>query len=138
MRWPTTAVRNPPAATNTSQGHNSLGMGVISCQTAGGTTAGAIDCNDSAYDPYAQGIYIHDNTFMHSGYDPPEGSIAAAVALSQIVNIVTTVILLVVIGLLTGSGVSRFKIAPSADILIAVGAIVVLIGFLLLVGGRRE
>jgi uncharacterized membrane protein YbhN (UPF0104 family) len=57
-----------------------------------------------------------------------EGTIAAAVAVSQIVNIVTTVALLLVIGLLTGSGVSHFKIAPSADLLIGIAVIVFVIG----------
>ena len=55
--------------------------------------------------------------------DVDEGSIAAAVALSQIVNVVTTVLLLVIFGLLTGSGLSRFKIAPGADVLIGLAVI---------------
>jgi uncharacterized protein (TIRG00374 family) len=66
-----------------------------------------------------------------------EGSIAAAVALSQIVNVVTTVLLLVAFGLLTGSGISKFKIAPSADLLIGVAAIVAIGGVLLLVPKTR-
>jgi uncharacterized membrane protein YbhN (UPF0104 family) len=55
--------------------------------------------------------------------DVDESSIAAAVALSQIVNVVTTVLLLVIFGLLTGSGLSRFKIAPGADVLIGLAVI---------------
>jgi glycosyltransferase 2 family protein len=55
-------------------------------------------------------------------------SIAAAVALSQIVNIATTVPLLIVFGLLTGSGISRFKIVPGADLLIGVAAAVAIVG----------
>jgi glycosyltransferase 2 family protein len=51
--------------------------------------------------------------------DVDESSIAAAVTLSQLVNVVTTVLLLVAFGLLTGSGLSRFKIVPGADVLIA-------------------
>jgi uncharacterized membrane protein YbhN (UPF0104 family) len=59
-------------------------------------------------------------------------SIAAAVALSQIVNIVTTVPLLIVFGLLTGSGISRFKIVPGADLLIGLAAIAAIVGVVLL------
>jgi uncharacterized protein (TIRG00374 family) len=62
-----------------------------------------------------------------------QNSIAAAVALSQIVNVVTTVPLLIAFGLLTGSGISRFKIVPGVDVLIGLGAIVGIIGILLLV-----
>ena len=62
-----------------------------------------------------------------------EGAVAAAVAVSQIVNVVTTVALLLVVGLLTGSGVSRFKVAPSADLLIGIGCIVVVVAALLAV-----
>jgi len=53
------------------------------------------------------------------------GTITAAVAISQIVNVVTTILLLVVFGLLTGSGISRFKIAPSTDVLIGLAVIAV-------------
>ena len=60
-------------------------------------------------------------------------SIAAAVALSQIVNVVTTVPLLIIFGLLTGSGISRFKIVPSGDLLIGLAAIAVVVGVALLV-----
>jgi uncharacterized membrane protein YbhN (UPF0104 family) len=60
-------------------------------------------------------------------------SIAAAVALSQIVNVATTVPLLIIFGLLTGSGVSRFKIVPGADVLIAIAAVVAVVGTALLV-----
>jgi uncharacterized membrane protein YbhN (UPF0104 family) len=52
-----------------------------------------------------------------------EGTIAAAVTMSQIVNVVTTVLLLIVFGLLTGSGFSRFKIAPGGDVLIGLAVI---------------
>jgi glycosyltransferase 2 family protein len=54
-----------------------------------------------------------------------EGTIAAAVTVSQLVNIVTTVLLLIVLGVLTGSGLSKFKIAPGADLLIGLAAIAV-------------
>jgi glycosyltransferase 2 family protein len=52
-----------------------------------------------------------------------EGTIAAAVTVSQLVNIVTTVLLLIVLGVLTGSGLSRFKIAPGGDVLIGLAVI---------------
>lgn len=52
-----------------------------------------------------------------------ESSIAAAVTLSQLVNVVMTVLMLVAFGLLTGSGLSRFKIVPGADVLIALAVI---------------
>jgi len=55
--------------------------------------------------------------------DVDESSIAAAVTLSQLVNVVMTVLLLVAFGLLTGSGLSRFKIVPGADVLIALAVI---------------
>jgi uncharacterized membrane protein YbhN (UPF0104 family) len=66
-----------------------------------------------------------------------ESSIAAAVALSQIVNVVTTVPLLIVFGLLTGSGISRFKIVPGADLLIGLAAIAAIVGVVLLVPRTR-
>src|ERR1700742_5005598 len=49
--------------------------------------------------------------------DVEEGPIAAAVTMSPGVNVVTTVLLLIGFGLLTGSGLSRFKIAPGTDLL---------------------
>ena len=63
--------------------------------------------------------------------DVDEGAIGAAVTLSQVVNVVTTVLLLVVLGLLTGSGLSRFKIAPAPDVLIGAGGIAAVIAILL-------
>lgn len=53
-----------------------------------------------------------------------DGTIAAAVTMSQLVNIVTTVLLLIVFGVLTGSGFSRLKIAPGDHVLIGLGIIV--------------
>ncbi len=67
-----------------------------------------------------------------------EGSISAAVALSQLVNIVTTVLLLVVIGLLTGSGLSRFKIAPGANLVIGLAVIAGVLAVLLSVPQTRN
>jgi uncharacterized protein (TIRG00374 family) len=64
-------------------------------------------------------------------------SIAAAVALSQIVNVVTTIPLLIVFGLLTGSGISRFNIVPGADVVIGLAVIAVLAGGVLLLPQTR-
>jgi len=64
-------------------------------------------------------------------------SIAAAVALSQIVNVVTTVPLLIIFALLTGSGISRFKIVPGVDLLIGLAAVAGVIGVVLLVPRTR-
>lgn len=66
-----------------------------------------------------------------------EGSITAAVALSQIVNVVTTVLLLAAFGLLTGSGISRFHIVPGTDLLLGLAAIAVVAGILLLIPQTR-
>jgi uncharacterized protein (TIRG00374 family) len=66
-----------------------------------------------------------------------EGAVGAAIALSQIVNVVTTVIMLIVFGLLTGSGISRFKIAPSTDLLLGLAAIAAVGGVLLLIPRTR-
>jgi uncharacterized membrane protein YbhN (UPF0104 family) len=66
-----------------------------------------------------------------------EGAIAAAVAVSQIVNVATTVPLLLIIGVLTGSGVSRFKLVPGPDLLIGLGSIVVVVGLLVAIPPSR-
>ena len=65
------------------------------------------------------------------------GSITAAVAISQIVNVVTTILLLISLGLLTGSGISRFKIAPSIDLVIGLAVIAGVSGILLLIPTTR-
>jgi uncharacterized protein (TIRG00374 family) len=67
-----------------------------------------------------------------------ESTIAAAVTLSQIVNVVSSVLLLISFALLTGSGISRFKIVPGADLLIGLGAVAVVVGVLLLVPRTRS
>ena len=67
-----------------------------------------------------------------------EGSISAAVALSQLVNVVTTVLLLVVVGLLTGSGLSKFKIAPGGNVVIGLAVIAGLLAVLLAVPQTRD
>ena len=74
--------------------------------------------------------------YLHK-QDVDEGSIAAAVTLSQLVNVVTTVILLVALGLLTGTGLSRFHIVPGADILIAVAVVAAAIAILVAIPQTR-
>ncbi|MCU1489254.1 MAG: hypothetical protein JWM85_659 [Acidimicrobiaceae bacterium] len=76
------------------------------------------------------GRYLH-----RQGVD--EGTIAAAVAVSQIVNVVSTVPLLVVIGLITGTKSEHFKIVPGTDILVGLAAIVVIIGALVAIPRTR-
>lgn len=66
-----------------------------------------------------------------------ESTIAAAVTMSQVVNIVTTVLLLIVLGVLTGSGFSRFKIAPGGDVLIGLAVIAAVVGIVLAVPRTR-
>lgn len=56
-----------------------------------------------------------------------EADIAASVAMSQVVNVVTTLLLLIVLSVLTGSGFSPFKIASAADLLIGLAVVVALI-----------
>jgi len=67
-----------------------------------------------------------------------EGTIAAAVTVSQLVNIVTTVLLLIVLGVLTGSGLSKFKIAPGGDVLIGLAVIAAVIIAVLAVPQTRK
>jgi glycosyltransferase 2 family protein len=74
--------------------------------------------------------------YLH-GEDVDESVIGVSVALSQVVNVVTTILLLVAFGLLTGSGLSRFKIAPGTDVLIGVAVIAVVAGVLLAVPKTR-
>ena len=69
--------------------------------------------------------------------DVDESSIAAAVTLSQLVNIVTTVLLLVALGLLTGSGLGRFHLVPGTDVLIALAVLAAAAAVLLLVPQTR-
>ena len=64
--------------------------------------------------------------YLHKAH-VDEADIAASVAMSQIVNIVTTLLLVIVFGVLTGSGFSPFKIASAADLLIGLGAVAALI-----------
>jgi glycosyltransferase 2 family protein len=67
-----------------------------------------------------------------------EGTIAASVTVSQLVNVVTTVLLLIVLGVLTGSGLSRFKIAPGGDVLIGLAVIAAVVIAVLAVPQTRK
>jgi glycosyltransferase 2 family protein len=75
--------------------------------------------------------------YLHK-QDVDEGTIAASVTVSQLVNVVTTVLLLIVLGVLTGSGLSKFKIAPGADLLIGLAVIAVAIIVVLAVPQTRK
>jgi glycosyltransferase 2 family protein len=74
--------------------------------------------------------------YLH-GQDVDDESVAAAVTLSQVVNIAVTVLLLIIFALLTGSGLSRFKIAPGTDVLIGVAVIAAVIIILVAVPQTR-
>ncbi len=67
-----------------------------------------------------------------------EATIAAAVTVSQLVNIVTTVLLLIILGVLTGSGLSQFKIAPGGDVLIGLAVIAAVVIAVLAVPQARK
>jgi glycosyltransferase 2 family protein len=86
--------------------------------------------------PPTVGHVAVNSRYLHrQGVD--SGAIAAAVALSQIVNVATTVPLLVVIGVLTGSGVSRFKIVPGTDVVVGLACIIAVLGILAIVAPTR-
>jgi uncharacterized membrane protein YbhN (UPF0104 family) len=67
-----------------------------------------------------------------------EAAIAAAVALSQITNVLTTLLVLLAIGLLTGSGISRLHIVPSTEVLSILGGVAVLAAILLAIPPTRS
>jgi uncharacterized membrane protein YbhN (UPF0104 family) len=86
--------------------------------------------------PPTVGHMAVNSRYLHrQGVD--ESAIAAAVALSQVVNIATTLLLLLVIGVLTGSGVTRFTLKPSADVLLAIGGVVILAAIAVLIPRTR-
>jgi uncharacterized membrane protein YbhN (UPF0104 family) len=89
-----------------------------------------------AMPPTVGHVAVNARYLHNEGVD--EGSISAAVTLSQLVNIVTTVLMLVVIGLLTGSGLSRFNIAPGTNLVIGLAVIAGAIAVLLSVPATRE
>jgi uncharacterized membrane protein YbhN (UPF0104 family) len=75
-----------------------------------------------AMPPTVGHIAVNSRYLHRQGVD--EDAVAAAVGLSQIVNVLATIPLFIVIGILTGSGISKFKIVPGADVLIAAACIV--------------
>jgi glycosyltransferase 2 family protein len=81
--------------------------------------------------------HVAVNARYLSKQDVDEGSIAAAVTLSQLVNVVITVLLLVALGLLTGTGLSKFKIVPGADVLIALAVVAAAIAIVVAIPQTR-
>jgi uncharacterized membrane protein YbhN (UPF0104 family)/tRNA A-37 threonylcarbamoyl transferase component Bud32 len=75
--------------------------------------------------PPTVGHLAVNGRFLHKqGVDA--ATTASAVALSQLVNFIVTVALLIVMGLLAGTGVGSLKIVPSPRLLAVLGSIVVL------------
>jgi uncharacterized membrane protein YbhN (UPF0104 family) len=81
--------------------------------------------------------HVAVNARYLSKQDVDEGSIAAAVTLSQLVNVVITVLLLVALGLLTGTGLSRFNIVPGADVLIALAVVAAVVAVVVAIPQTR-
>ena len=88
-----------------------------------------------ALPPTVGHVAVNARYLHHEEVD--DGTIAAAVTISQIVNVVTTVLLLIVLGVLTGSGFSRFHIAPGANVLIGLLVILAIVIVLLAVPQTR-
>jgi uncharacterized membrane protein YbhN (UPF0104 family) len=88
-----------------------------------------------ALPPTVGHVAVNARYLHHEKVD--DSTIAAAVAMSQVVNIVTTVLLLIIFGLLTGSGLSKFHIAPGSDLLIGIAVIAAVIVILLAVPQTR-
>lgn len=82
-----------------------------------------------AMPPTVGHVAVNSRYLHRQGVD--ESAIAAAVAVSQIVNVATTVPLLLVIGLITGSEGAHIKIVPEADLVIGAVAILAAVGLLL-------
>jgi parallel beta-helix repeat protein len=55
---------------NTIMGNESTAMVISSCPTFALLSDGAVNCADAAYDSYAEGLYVHDNTFSGNGTEP--------------------------------------------------------------------
>ncbi len=81
--------------------------------------------------------YVAVNARYLSRQDVDQRSVTAAVALTQVVNAATTVLMVVVLGLLTGSGVSRVKLVPGADVVTAALVVAGLLALLWLVPATR-
>jgi glycosyltransferase 2 family protein len=88
-----------------------------------------------AMPPTVGHVAVNARYLHRQGVD--DDTVAAAVTMSQVVNIVTTVLLLIIFALLTGSGLSRFKIAPGPDVLIGVAVIAAVIVILVAVPQTR-
>ncbi len=88
-----------------------------------------------AMPPTVGHVAVNSRYLHRQGVD--ESTIAAAVAVSQIVNVATTIPLLLIIGVLTGSGVSRFRIVPGLNLLIGLGSIAAAVGLLLAIPPTR-
>ena len=86
--------------------------------------------------PPSVGHVAVNSRYLHR-QNVDESSIAAAVTLSQLVNVVMTVLLLVALGLLTGSGLSRFHLVPGTDVLVALAVIAAAAAILLLIPQTR-
>jgi uncharacterized membrane protein YbhN (UPF0104 family)/tRNA A-37 threonylcarbamoyl transferase component Bud32 len=75
--------------------------------------------------PASVGRIAVNGRFLHrQGVEPT--TTAAAVGLSQLVNVITTVVLIVVTTLLTGTGTGNLKIVPGPRLLGVLGGLVVL------------
>lgn len=55
---------------NTISGNSSTGVVIVSCPAIALLTEGAVNCGDALYDPFLEGLYLHDNTFSGNGMDP--------------------------------------------------------------------
>jgi uncharacterized membrane protein YbhN (UPF0104 family) len=89
-----------------------------------------------AMPPTVGHVAVNARYLHRQGVDDAET--AAAVAISQAVNVVTTVPLLVVLGLLTGSGVSSFHLSFSPTLLGVIGSVVALLGVFFAVPRTRR
>ena len=87
--------------------------------------------------PPTVGHVAINGRFLHKeGVDSP--TVATAVALSQLVNFITTVVLLVVAALLSGTGVGSLRIVPGPRLLGVLGGIVALGALLVTVVPRTK
>ncbi len=89
-----------------------------------------------AMPPTVGHVAVNARYLHRQGVD--DAATAAAVAISQAVNVVTTVPLLLLLGLLTGSGVSSFHLSVSPALLGVLGAVLAAIGVLFAVARTRR
>jgi len=88
-----------------------------------------------AMPPTVGHVAVNARYLRRQGVD--DASTAAAIAVSQVVNVVTTIPLLVVLGLLTGAGVSRFHLSLSPTVLGVLGGVAVVVVLLAAVPRSR-